>query len=381
MRSNRCVPLVICSLVFLCLVGVEIGGAQAEEPFLGAFIHVHSLFNHKADVEVKEASIAAAMDDCKRSGLQSVVPFVLTSSGAALYPSDVVPERKYGDWDPVEVIVREARKRDLSVYIAVPMLICGHKEPRGILEKHPEWALIGEEGNRLGYISGGNSEAQDWLLQVIEEVVGKYQPDGLLLDYLRFPNQPVDFDPDTRKRFIEETDHEDYEITNPDDPVFQSFKERSLVELAGRIRKKVDELKPGTEIGVYTWGPHVVHNHFVSQDWPTMARKGSIDLVNISGYIYREKYGDDYMQQFENNLKECLAHLQPDPPEVRLAFVLGVITSHGKIEKAEEIEKYLQVAQSLGIPGVSVFTLAYLQPFIDDLLETGPFDEPRAPIP
>lgn len=88
-RSNsidffRLCPL-IALLVALMAFGTpstaELSGSLRKEPFLGDWIHFNALFDCEDDIEAREASIAGALDDCKRSALKTVIPFALTSSG------------------------------------------------------------------------------------------------------------------------------------------------------------------------------------------------------------------------------------------------------------------------------------------------------------
>lgn len=381
-RSKVVSILAVLALTMAITSAAQVASVQQEEasrraPFLGAWIHVHALFNPNDSREKKEESIARSIENCRRSGLKSVIPFALNSSGDACYPSSIVPKKAYGDWDPLGVIIREARSRGLQVYIAVPTLVCGHKEPKGILIEHPEWALQGQEGKILGYMSGANPDVRQWIVSVIQEIVRKYQPEGIILDYLRFPNQVSDVDPESRKLFLSESGLSDYDPSDHKDSPWQKFKESSLVDLAGLIRKGVDEVDPKVELGLYTWGPHVAKNHYVAQDWPSMVEKGYITLVNVSGYLYKGNYGDNFLDEFDKRLKQSIALLPTGKDAIRLAFVLGVITSHGKVESEGEIEAYLHHARAVGVEGISVFTLSYLEPFIDDLLKKGPFDTPR----
>lgn len=380
MNRYRAVSILTIGITLSCLTPIAQGTdgkGIRKDPFYGAWIHLHRLFDYKDGVDIREASIEHAIDDCARSGLTSVMPFAITGMGKAQYPSVIVPERVYRDWDPLGAVIRESRERDLGVYISVPLLVCGHEDPAGILAEHPEWAVLDREGKRLGYICGGNSEARKWLVSVVQELVRMYKPDGIVLDYLRYPNKPVDVDPETRARFLKEAGVESYDIADRQDEKWQRFKEKCLIELAGLIRKGIDEIEPGTELGIYSWGPQVAKDHYVSQDWITMTEKGYLNLINVSGYMYEENYGEDYLQEFEARMKEAASILPKGNSKARLAFVLGVITSHGRLESADEIETYLRIARTAGIPGCSVFTLSYLQPFIDDLLKNGPLNEPK----
>jgi len=352
------------------LVCAEAAQAEKSKPFRSAWIHLNALYEATDDIPDREASMGRALDDCKRAGLDSIIPFALTSSGVSQYRSDIVPQNQFEDWDPLGALIGEARDRDLGVYIAVPVLVCGHDEPSGILVEHPEWAVRDENGAPLGYICGGNLEARKWVVSVIEELVRKYQPEGVILDYLRFPNKPVDVDPTTREGFLKEARIDSYELTQREGP-WQGFKEGCLIELAGQIREGVERVKPGTTIGIYTWGPHVASNHYVSQNWVTMTRKGYLDLINVSGYLDRKKNGEAFLEKFEEKMAEALSLLDGVDRSIDFAFVLGVITSHGELHSAEEIEQYLEAADRAGMKGISVFTLTYLQPYIDDLLDRG----------
>jgi len=50
----------------------------------------------------------------------------------------LVPDKPWGRWDPLAIIVREARKRGLQVYPTMCVLACGDKKPAGVLRAHPD---------------------------------------------------------------------------------------------------------------------------------------------------------------------------------------------------------------------------------------------------
>lgn len=339
------------------------------DPWLGAYIHMAHCFDASAPEDQREASIAAVLDEMKRSGLQAIVPYVTTSAGEAHYPSAIVPKRTFGDWDPLGVFVRKARARGLAVWPAVPMLVCGHDMPRGILAEHPEWALQGDEGEPLGYISPGSPEAREWLISVVEEIVTRYRPDGLMLDYLRYPNRPADLDAGSRARFLEQSASGAYHLTDRGDSEFQAFKEACLTELMGAVHARVQALAPGVQMGLYTWGAHVSQGHYVAQAWPGWVRSGYLDVVNVSGYCYPKNYGEDFMSVFSSRLRDASALVENSPRRPLMTFALGVITSHGEVASATQIKGYLDAAREAGYDGTAVFTLSYLLPYLDACLD------------
>ena len=88
-----------------------------------------------------------------------------------------------------------------KVYPVLCVTVCGNDKPAGILRKHTDWALRNPDGTPLGYISPAHPDARQWLAGVAREVVENYQPDGILLDYIRYHNRPLRLDPDSEARF------------------------------------------------------------------------------------------------------------------------------------------------------------------------------------
>jgi len=357
---SRCLTLL--ALVWLL---TPLSGA---EPWLGAYVHMAHCFDASAPEDEREASIASVLDDMKRSGLRIIVPYATTSAGEAHYRSEIVPKKSFGNWDLLGVFVREARARGLEVWPAVPMLVCGHDAPMGILAEHPDWALRGEDGEPLGYISPASPEARAWLVSVVAEIVTRYQPDGLILDYLRYPNRPADLDVQSRLRFLERSESEEYDLRDRAGTAFQAFKEECLTELMRAIHERVQSISPGVQIGIYTWGAHVSQGHYVAQPWPAWVREGYLNVVNVSGYCYPRNYGDDFMNVFRSRLRAAAALVEDSPNQPVMTFALGVRTSHGEVESSTQIKTYMDAAAEEGFDGVAVFTLSYLLPYLDACL-------------
>ncbi|MCX7427073.1 MAG: hypothetical protein NTW96_15795 [Planctomycetia bacterium] len=156
----------------LVIAGLIVPGAvlRAEEPFMGAYIHLPAWFHDKDDPATRERAIVDNLDRFRDSGLRVLIPFVTTTSGQAYYPSEVIPDRAWGDWDPVAVIVREARQRGLQVYPTMCVLASGHDKPSGVLKAHPDWALRDKKGEPMGFISAGNPEARKWVVSALVEI-------------------------------------------------------------------------------------------------------------------------------------------------------------------------------------------------------------------
>ena len=93
--------------VFLVLVCASLADGKGQ-PFLGTYVNINHLCQADDPILVREQALRNHLDRIKASGIGVVMPYVTTTSGSALYPSDILPTHVYSDWDPLRLIVREA---------------------------------------------------------------------------------------------------------------------------------------------------------------------------------------------------------------------------------------------------------------------------------
>ncbi len=363
------------AIAVLLIVGViwsTPGGAQGTEkpfvPFLGAYIHFPRWFDADTDQAARERVIAENLDRFRDAGLRVLIPYVV-NGGEASYESRLFPKNRYGDWDPLAVIVREARRRGLQVYPAVCVLASGHKQPQGVLKAHPEWALRDKAGEPTGFISSGHPEAREWVVAMLQEIVSKYQPDGLLLDYLRFPGDEAALDPVSQAKF--DAAHPVAQFPRSGSLYKKQlllFKRQCLTELVGQISDALRAMKPKPQIAVYMWGAHELNG---TRDWRTWADRGYLDMLNLTGYAYRNQYGDKYLDVVDKRFADVAEILRELNKPVELTICVGIRTSHGKIQSVQDIEGYLQVAKRHDVQGAAFFTWASIQPYLPDLKKAG----------
>lgn len=338
-------------------------------PLRGTYLHPDRIIPRDASSDQQLTAIRGALDRMRQAGFNAIFPYFTGSSGQAFYASTIHSEKFYGAADPLAVLVQEARGRGLQVYPVLCVTVCGNDKPTGILREHTDWALRNPDGSPLGYISPCHPDARRWLAAVAREVVEKYQPDGVLLDYIRYHNRPLRLDGDAEARFQATLAPN----TTPDEEqkLMQLFKEDGLTELVRLYRTTINAARPGTRLGIYSWGPHVAANHQIAQCWPRWVKENYLDFVNVSGYYHKDKYGDKYLTLFEEKMRAALALNLATGRPVPLSFALGVVTSHGKVHSAEDIRAYLHQAAEVGFDGVIVFSWDTLGPFLNDLDTAG----------
>ena len=130
--------------------------------------------------------------------------------GKTIFPSKAMAKygfiKQYEDYngiDPLKIWITEAHKRGIKVHIWFQTYYVGNKPPETnpeyILAKHPEWANRQKKtadsptipysvSEHNGYfIDPANPQVQAFLYELLCEIIVKYKPDGINLDYIRYP--------------------------------------------------------------------------------------------------------------------------------------------------------------------------------------------------
>lgn len=154
--------------------------------------------------------IIATLDNLKANGFNSV--FLETYfHGKTIFPSQKM--NKYGftvqneifeGFDPLDVWIKEAHKRDIKVHIWFQSFYVGNQSPdynpSSILAVRPDWgnktkknanspkATMSASEHNGYFLDPANPEVHEFLLDLLSEIIDRYKPDGINLDYIRYPN-------------------------------------------------------------------------------------------------------------------------------------------------------------------------------------------------
>src|SRR5690606_32309343 len=94
-------------------------------------------------------------------------------------------------WDPLEYLVDEAHKRGIEVhawinpYRASTNVNISSKHSSHITKARPD--LIIQHGTQL-YIDPGKQDSIDWIINVVEDIVSRYDVDGVVYDDYFYPS-------------------------------------------------------------------------------------------------------------------------------------------------------------------------------------------------
>ena len=159
--------------------------------------------------EKSRSEIEKTLNKVKKYGIETV--FLETYyQGKTIFPSEtfakygVQPQRpEFIGFDPLQIWIEEAHKRGLKIYIWFETYYAGPenpmKNPMNVISVYPKWANktkmkynsptpVSSLSEHNGYfLDPANPEVQTYLLTLLEEIITRYKPDGINLDYIRYP--------------------------------------------------------------------------------------------------------------------------------------------------------------------------------------------------
>lgn len=159
--------------------------------------------------EYNEKDIEKTVERLSEAGIKNV--FLETFyHGQTIYPSEVLANYgvtsqrgEFVGFDPLEIWIKECHKNKIKVHIWFECFYVGNKPPRSsqkhILSVYPQWANTTKalaESSDIAYsvaehngyfIDPANPEVQKFVGDVLTEIIEKYHPDGINLDYIRYP--------------------------------------------------------------------------------------------------------------------------------------------------------------------------------------------------
>ncbi|MCM1532681.1 MAG: family 10 glycosylhydrolase [Ruminococcus flavefaciens] len=171
-------------------------------------------------------SIKWYLDRCRDAGFNHVVLDVKPNYGKVLYRSDYLPYLDYiegvtpeplgRDWDYLQFFIDECHKRDMRLSASFSIMSCGSPYwQRGMcysdtiyddmlcVEYRPDGSFNDMRDTRkaAAFLNPARPDVQDYELELIMELVNKYDIDGFSLDYCRYPDAQSDFSEFSRKAF------------------------------------------------------------------------------------------------------------------------------------------------------------------------------------
>lgn len=335
---------------------------RADQPAegRGAVIHVHGVFDRNPSMGRRQVQKVVRMVSESNFNFLTVWAKHLDT---AMYTSKILPAPHFIGWNPLREIVEAAHQWHLEVHAVVSVFPKARSpDDLGLLRDKPEWAMVNERGERVEYSDPAKDEVRDYELSIIDEIVRNYEVDGIQLDYCRYPSAAAArgrtcYCDHCRSTFKDEFGVDPLSI-RPNDPLegkWDEWRKEMITSFVGEAHRRVHKIRPKATLSAYCWGPEAAKTVF--QDWPEWVRRGYVDWIGPSGYVYD-------IHTFRERCVEALNLIKGGCP---MYYWVGITTSHGKLETVEEAIQQINVAREAGANGVALRPWSTLQPWLKDI--------------
>ncbi len=256
--------------------------------------------------EKTENDIIDTLNRLKRAGIDNI--FLETYyHGKTIFPSKTMeaygftPQyEQFIGIDPLEIWIREAHKRHIKVHTWFETFYVGpfnpKDNPKSILAMNTSWGnKMNKDTNSTdpskspsehnGYfLDPANPYVQDFLLKLVDEIITRYRPDGINVDYIRYPNTVginentswgyTDYARDEFK-LIYGVDPKDILKTDPLWLEWNNYRRQKVTDMV----KRIGELgrKSNTYISAVIFPDRLAAMNNKLQDWRTWSTRDYID--------------------------------------------------------------------------------------------------------
>ncbi len=236
-------------------------------------------------VEVIDVAVKQDDDDAwQEGGISGGI-----DSGYAFFPSIVAPVASgFEDFDAVGETVRAAHAAGLEVRAWIPQF-----HDRAAVLAEPEWAMLARRGGdvvpwtnadgKVVFLDPGDPEVRAYQLAFVEEVVAAYRFDGVVLDWVRYDDWPMDLGDDSRAAYAEAAGLDpltlSFEVDSPERRDWGAWRAAIVADHIAEVAEAIHALRPALPVGVFILPPEFEE---VSQDLARFA--GAIDFVAPMAY-------------------------------------------------------------------------------------------------
>lgn len=333
--------------------------AENREPVIGVW-----LTNIDSDLMFSEEAVIDGMKKLSDLGFNTVYP-VVWNDGFTLHPSDVMTNYfgenytqdtvfKSLNIDPLALIVREARKNNLTV---IPWFEFGFSSSYNnngghILASYPHWAAKDSAGNLLKknnfeWMNAIHPEVQEFITEMVLEVVQNYDIDGIQGDD-RLPAMPSEggYSNFTQGLYVQETGKQ--VPISPYETDFLNWKADKLTAYAVTLYKEVkaidEDLIVSFAPSIYPWSKEQY-----LQDWPAWVEAGAIDELIPQAYRWDISFYKTTIDETIQNFEQSNGHEFVD-------MVPGIIIKAGdRYNGFDYVDEAVSYNRSKGIQGEVYF--------------------------
>ncbi len=310
------------------------------------------------DIDVQKKELCSLLDSLHALNVNTVL-LQTRLRGDVIYPSQYEPFTdvltgvvgKNPGYDPLAFAVEECHKRGIQLHawlVTLPLGKVEHLRKLGRLSLRYKNPKLCRHHKGQWYMEPGEPATSEYLCNLVAEIVGNYNVDGIHLDYIRYPDRPSGYsDSQLFYRYGGGATLDDWRRAN-------------ITRIVRDIYSQVKRLKPWVRVSCAPLGKHddlTAYSSYgwnarntVYQDAQQWVKEGIMDILFPMLY-----FPDNHFYPFVRDWQENIAsrHLVPGVGVYRL------LPSEGNWEIIE-IERQLNTTRTAGALGTALFRTRHL---------------------
>jgi uncharacterized lipoprotein YddW (UPF0748 family) len=284
------------------------------------------------------------------------------ANGEAYYPSDIAPKKKSSDRWLVNFL-DEAHRRGIRVSAWINVFYSWGYAPPSRNTQHPitwqpNWYVQDKSGRSIldysvdelktmniegYYLSPSNNRVREYIVSVAEEIITKYDFDGLHLDYIRYPGRDFVNDAALRSKFVREYYIDPADFQAQSDMIqrysawgYDDLKKRwhdfiysDLTQYIKQFRDALKCKRPELDFSVAVKPDYLSARDTYYQDWLTWLNTGYVDYVCLMLYT---KNITKHLNKIQNAVN--------DPKRVMVGLGLYLLNAEQIETQVEQVDRY-----------------------------------------
>lgn len=254
---RRTVKIIVVIVVAMGLFAPAMNAqTSAKREFRGAWMQfVNGMYLGKSMQEIKDM-LAFQLDELEKDGVNAIF-FQVRGECDALYPSKIEPWSRYLSgiqgqppspyWDPMQWMIDQCHRHGMEFHAWINPYRARMKTPtrlaaNHIMATHPERVF---EYGGLYVLNPGLKENRDYILTVVDDIVSRYDVDGVHIDDYFYPY------PEAGKQIPDDREYQLYNngIANKDD-----WRRDNVNVFVKEMGEHIHRLKPWVKFGVSPFG-------------------------------------------------------------------------------------------------------------------------------
>ena len=276
-------------------------------------------------------------------------------AGFAHYASDVLPRSKIQQeqGDQLRACLDAARPYNIRVHAWLLCFSTEQATPERLdFFRKSGWLLTSEAGRTRPWLDPSSVDARAYLVRAIREIATRYTPDGIHLDFVRYPDFASSLGAASLPRFERALGRrlkawpKDVKWGGTERRAFMRWRAAQVDQFVGDARLALRAAAPGKLLTAAVYGKYPSCVDAVGQDWEAWLRNRVVDYVMPMNYT-------ENMDLFCSLLAE---QTRNQTQARRIIAGIGVTAAESRLDPVQVIDQ-IQAARNAGCPGFALFDL------------------------